>query len=227
MFIVKFVPWNKPRELTENIKGVVFSGSPFSVRDENSPVPKIEMYKGKIPLLGVCFGAQFMANHYGGEVAPSKTREYGRANLGFIDSTSVLMKGVRTNSQVWMSHADTIKRIPDNFEVICSTADVEYAGFQIAGEDTFGIQFHPEVFHSEDGQQVLKNFIVDVCGCKQDWTPDSFIEVAIDDLKKKIGNDKVILGLSGGVDSSVAATLLHKAIGANLHCIFVDNGFVA
>lgn len=222
----EIIPWNKPRELTTNIKGVIFSGSPFSVRDEKSPVPEIELYKGKTPLLGVCFGAQFMANHYGGEVLPSKIREYGRANLSFVDSQSPLMQGVRINSQVWMSHGDTIKRVPDNFNVICSTADVEYAGYKVNGEDTYGIQFHPEVYHSEDGQAMLKNFIVNICGCKQDWTPDSFIDVTIDRLKETIGNDSVILGLSGGVDSSVAATLLHKAIGKNLHCIFVDNGLL-
>ncbi len=222
----EITPWNKPRELTENIKGVIFSGSPFSVRDENSPIPKVEMYKGKVPLLAVCFGAQFLANHFGGEVLPSKIREYGRAHLNFVDSASVLMKGVRDNSQVWMSHGDTIKKIPSNFEVICGTKDVEYAGFKIQGEDTFGIQFHPEVYHSEDGSKLLENFIVNVCGCSQNWTPASFIEVTIADLKQKIGSDKVILGLSGGVDSSVAATLLHKAIGENLHCIFVDNGLL-
>ena len=222
----EIIPWNKPKELTENVKGVIFSGSPFSVRDENSPQPKIEMYKGKVPLLGVCFGAQFMANHFGGEVLPSKIREYGRANLAFVDEGSELMQGVRSGSQVWMSHGDTIKRIPENFKMICSTADVEFAGFKVEGESTYGIQFHPEVYHSEDGKQLLENFIVDICGCSQSWTPDSFIDVTIEELKNKIGDDRVILGLSGGVDSSVAATLLHKAIGDNLHCIFVDNGLL-
>lgn len=222
----EITPWNKPRELNEEIRGVIFSGSPFSVRDENAPVPNIELYKGNIPLLGVCFGAQFMANHFGGEVLPSDTREYGRANLAHVDKNSILMKGVRENSQVWMSHGDTIKKIPENFKVICSTADVEYAGYKIEGEDTFGIQFHPEVYHSEDGRQLLQNFIVDVCGCKCDWTPSSFIDDTIASLKTQIGNDRVILGLSGGVDSSVAATLLHKAIGDRLHCIFVDNGLL-
>ncbi len=222
----EITPWNKPKELTENVKGVIFSGSPFSVRDENSPVPQIELYKGKIPLLGVCFGAQFMANHFGGEVLPSKIREYGRANLAHVDQDSILMQGVRDNSQVWMSHGDTIKRIPEDFKVICSTADVEFAGFKVDNEDTYGIQFHPEVYHSEDGKQILENFIVNVCGCAQSWTPDSFIDVTIAALKEKIGSDSVILGLSGGVDSSVAATLLHKAIGDQLHCIFVDNGLL-
>ncbi|WP_027418374.1 glutamine-hydrolyzing GMP synthase [Crocinitomix catalasitica] len=219
-------PWNKPGELTPNIKGVILSGSPFSVRDEASPQPNLDVYRGKLPLLGVCFGAQFMANNYGGQVLPSETREYGRANLSFVNSNSTLLKDVRENSQVWMSHGDTIKKLPSTFKVICSTEDVEFAGYEIEDEQTYGIQFHPEVFHSEDGKFLLKNFIVDICKCKQDWTPDSFIDVTIEALKKQIGNDRVILGLSGGVDSSVAATLLHKAIGENLYCIFVDNGLL-
>lgn len=222
----EITPWNKPTPLSENIKGVIFSGSPFSVRDEASPKPAVEMYKGHVPLLGVCFGAQFIAHHYGGEVLPSKIREYGRANLAFVNNSSELLKGVRENSQVWMSHGDTIKKVPDGFTTICSTADVAFAGYQIEGEKTFGIQFHPEVYHSEDGKQILENFIVNICGCSQDWTPASFIETTIQNLKDQIGNDRVILGLSGGVDSSVAATLLHKAIGQNLYCIFVDNGLL-
>ncbi|MGV6862409.1 MAG: glutamine-hydrolyzing GMP synthase [Putridiphycobacter sp.] len=219
-------PWNKPPELNDQIKGVIFSGSPFSVRDEKSPVPKVEMYKGKVPLLGVCFGAQFLANHFGGEVLPSKIREYGRAKLAYIDAESTLFKGVENHSQVWMSHGDTIKALPENFNKICSTDDVEFAGFKVEGEDTFGIQFHPEVYHSTYGKQLLENFIVDICKCSQDWTPDAFVETTVANLKTQLGDDKVILGLSGGVDSSVAAFLLHKAIGKNLHCIFVDNGLL-
>lgn len=222
----EIIPWNKPKELTPEIKGVIFSGSPFSVRDEKAPKPEIERYKGKVPLLGVCFGAQFMAHHYGGEVTPSKIREYGRANLSFVDVSSVLMQGVRANSQVWMSHGDTIKSVPESFKTICSTEDVAYAGYHIEGEDTFGIQFHPEVYHTEDGKNLLENFVVKVCECSQDWTPDSFIETTVDRLRTQIGSDRVILGLSGGVDSSVAATLLHKAIGNQLYCIFVDNGLL-
>lgn len=222
----EITPWNKPRELDDTIKGVVFSGSPFSVRDENAPVPKVEMYKGKVPLLGVCFGAQFMANHFGGEVLPSKIREYGRANLAFVDESSDLLQGVRHNSQVWMSHGDTIKKVPSDFKVICSTDDVEFAGYKIENESTYGIQFHPEVYHSEDGKKLLENFVVTICGCSQNWTPDEFIEITIEKLKNQIGSDSVILGLSGGVDSSVAATILHKAIGDQLHCIFVDNGLL-
>ena len=219
-------PWNKEPELNDSIKGVIFSGSPFSTRDENSPQPKVEMYKGKVPLLGVCFGAQFLANHFGGEVLPSEIREYGRANLSFVENDSVIMQGVENESQVWMSHGDTIKSLPSGYKTICSTKDVKFAGFEVEGEDTFGIQFHPEVFHSTYGKNLLENFIVKICKCSKDWTPDAFVETTVADLKAKIGNDKVILGLSGGVDSSVAAFLLHRAIGKNLHCIFVDNGLL-
>ena len=219
-------PWNKCPEITTNIKGVILSGSPFSVRDEASPKPDLEKIKGKVPLLGVCFGAQYLANKFGGEVLPSTIREYGRAHLSFIDHSNVLMRGMSDGTQVWMSHGDTIKNVPENYNVIASTSDVAIAGFQIAGENTFGIQFHPEVYHSLEGAILLRNFLVDVCACSQDWTPDSFVEETISKLKAQIGEDKVILGLSGGVDSSVAAVLLHKAIGANLHCIFVDNGLL-
>lgn len=219
-------PWNKAPELTDNVKGVILSGSPFSVRDAGSPKPDLTPYKGELPLLGVCFGAQFLANNYGGEVLPSTIREYGRANLSYVDQNNVLTSGLSQGSQVWMSHGDTIKNIPNNYKVIASTSDVEVAGYAIEGEPTFGIQFHPEVYHSLEGTKLLKNFLVDVCGCSQDWTPDSFVEESVAKLKEKIGNDKVILGLSGGVDSSVAAVLLNKAIGDNLHCIFVDNGLL-
>ena len=219
-------PWNKAPELTYNVKGVILSGSPFSVRDEASPKPDLNDYKGKIPLLGVCFGAQYMASTFGGEVMQSKIREYGRANLSYIDQSSRLLKGMTTGSQVWMSHGDTIKQIPDNFLVITSTSDVRVAGYHVEDEDTYGIQFHPEVYHSLEGTKLLKNFIVDICGCGQDWTPASFVEETVHELKAKLGNDKVILGLSGGVDSSVAAVLLNKAIGDNLYCIFVDNGLL-
>lgn len=222
----EIIPWNKPKALESHIKGVIYSGSPFSTRDENAPKSEIEMYKGKVPLLGVCFGAQFMAHHFGGEVLPSEIREYGRANLSYVDQSSVLMEGVRDHSQVWMSHGDTIKKVPANFKTICSTEDVEFAGYHIEGEDTFGIQFHPEVYHSEDGKALLENFVVKICGCSQSWTPDSFIDITVAALKEQIGSDRVILGLSGGVDSSVAATLLHKAIGDQLYCIFVDNGLL-
>ena len=219
-------PWNKAPELGTEVAGVILSGSPFSVRDESSPKPDLSNIKGKFPLLGVCFGAQFLAENYGGQVLPSSTREYGRAILSSVDSSHTISKELTENSQVWMSHGDTIKTIPNNYKIFASTEEVEVAGFFIEGEQTFGVQFHPEVYHSTEGKILLKNFAIDICGCIGDWTPDSFVDETCGQLKKKVGNDKVILGLSGGVDSSVAAVLLHKAIGSNLHCIFVDNGLL-
>ena len=219
-------PFNKVPEITEDIKGVILSGSPFSVRDEEAPVPDLSAIRGKLPLLGVCYGAQFLAQHDGGEVMPSKIREYGRANLGYIDRGCSLMKSISDNSQVWMSHGDTILKLPESFNIISSTGSIDVAGFKVEGEETFGIQFHPEVYHSTEGTRLLQNFVVDVCGCSRDWTPDSFVETTVSNLKEKLGSDKVVLGLSGGVDSSVAAVLLHEAIGKNLYCIFVDNGLL-
>jgi len=219
-------PFNKIPEITPFIKGVILSGSPFSVRDENSPYPDLSGIKGKVPLLAVCYGAQFLAQNWGGEVRPSQIREYGRANLGFLNASNPLLTGMSQGSQVWMSHGDTILKKPDNFEVIASTADVEIAGFQVNGEETWGIQFHPEVYHSTEGSTLLHNFVVNICGCAQEWTPASFIETTVHELKELLGNDKVVMGLSGGVDSTVAAVLLHKAIGVNLHCIFVNNGLL-
>lgn len=219
-------PWNKVPELGVHIKGVILSGSPFSTRDPQAPKPDLSAIKGEFPLLGVCFGAQYLANNYGGEVLPSTIREYGRANLSYVNASHELTREMTNGSQVWMSHGDTIKKVPANYEIIASTPDVEIAGYQIQGEQTYGIQFHPEVYHSLEGGILLRNFIVGICHCSQSWTPDSFVESTVAELKAKIGNDKVILGLSGGVDSSVAAVLLHKAIGENLHCIFVDNGLL-
>jgi len=219
-------PWNKVPELGVHVKGVILSGSPFSTRDPESPKPDLSAIKGKYPLLGVCFGAQYMAQQFGGEVLPSTIREYGRANLSFVDNSNELVTGMSMGSQVWMSHGDTIKHVPDTYHIIASTKDVAVAGFAIKGETTYGIQFHPEVYHSLEGAILLKNFIVGICGCSQNWTPDSFVDTTVAELKAKLGNDKVILGLSGGVDSSVAAMILHRAIGANLHCIFVDNGLL-
>ncbi len=219
-------PWNKVPTLNNEIKGVILSGSPFSTLDPNSPKPDLSEIKGKYPLLAVCFGAQYLAQNYGGQVLPSTIREYGRANLSFVNTEHPLTKNMTIGSQVWMSHGDTIKEVPSGFEVIASTIDVGIAGYQIQGEQTYGIQFHPEVYHSTEGALLLQNFIVSICKCSQDWTPDSFVDTTVADLKAQIGADKVILGLSGGVDSSVAAVLLHKAIGANLHCIFVDNGLL-
>ena len=219
-------PYNHYPAIDETVKGVILSGSPFSVRDVEAPKPDLSLIKGKMPLLGVCYGAQYLAHYFGGEVAPSNSREYGRANLGFVDNSNTLLKCISQHSQVWMSHGDTIVRIPENYNVIASTADVEYAAYQIEGEPTYAIQFHPEVYHTTEGTQLLHNFVVGICGCKQDWTPDSFIETTVKELKAKLGNDKVVLGLSGGVDSSVAGVLLHRAIGKNLTCIFVDNGLL-
>jgi len=219
-------PWNKVPEIGPNIKGVILSGSPFSVRDEKAPVPDLSAIRGQLPLLGVCYGAQFLAHSSGGTVEASEHREYGRAHLAKVQGDSPLFKGVNQGSQVWMSHGDTITSLPSNFNVLCSTDDVEYAGYAIENESTWAIQFHPEVYHSTDGKQLLENFVIGLCGCKGDWTPQSFADETIAGLKAKLGNDKVILGLSGGVDSTVAAVLLHKAIGENLHCIFVDNGLL-
>lgn len=219
-------PFHKIPELGEHVKGVVLSGSPFSVLDEDSPVPDLADIKAKYPLLGVCYGAQYMAKSSGGELMRSKIREYGRANLSFIHSDNELLKGMTINSQVWMSHGDTILNIPEHFEIITSTADVKVAGYKIKDELTYGIQFHPEVYHTLEGKVLLQNFVMDICDCSGSWTPDSFIETTIQSLKDQLGDEKVVLGLSGGVDSSVAAVLLHRAIGKKLHCIFVDNGLL-
>jgi GMP synthase (glutamine-hydrolysing) len=219
-------PYNKIPEITPNIKGVILSGSPHSVREQNPPKPDLEKIKGKLPLLGVCYGAQLLSHFFGGEVAKSDNREYGRANLDFVNDKNRLFKDIPLNTQVWMSHADTIVKVPENYEVVASTKDVKVAGFCVSGETTFGIQFHPEVYHSTEGLKLLRNFVYDICGMKGDWTPASFIESTIEELQGQIGKDKVVLGLSGGVDSSVAAVLLHKAIGKNLYCIFVDNGLL-
>ena len=219
-------PYNKIPELSADIKGVILSGSPHSVREENPPKPDLSAIKGKLPLLGVCYGAQFLAHFYGGEVGKSNSREYGRAHLNIKDKSNKLFHDVADDSQVWMSHGDTILNIPANYKITASTHDVKIAAFAVEGEDTYCIQFHPEVYHTTEGSRILKNFVMNICGCTGNWTPASFIETTIHDLKEKLGNDKVILGLSGGVDSSVAAMLLHKAIGTNLHCIFVDNGLL-
>ncbi len=210
----------------QSYKGVILSGSPFSVRQKKSPQPDLNLIRGKVPLLGVCYGAQLLAHQFGGEVNPSKHREYGRANLSFVNNNDILFKNISLHSQVWMSHADTITKVADNFETTASTSDVKYAGFYIQGEKTYGIQFHPEVYHSTEGLILLKNFVVDICRCSQNWTPSAFISTTIAELKNKVGNDKVVMALSGGVDSTVAAILLHKAIGKNLYCIFVDNGLL-
>ncbi|HYW95480.1 MAG TPA: glutamine-hydrolyzing GMP synthase [Bacteroidales bacterium] len=219
-------PFNAFPEPDETVKGLILSGSPSSVRDKNAPIPSVDHLRGKLPVLGICYGAQFLAHHFGGEVTPSNTREYGRARLGFIDTENPLLKGISPNTQVWMSHGDTIMELPGNFRIIASTEDIRVGAFAVEEEKTFGLQFHPEVYHTTEGSVILKNFVAGICGCRQNWTPLSFIESTVDELKQTLGNDKVVLGLSGGVDSSVAAVLLDRAIGNNLTCIFVDNGLL-
>ncbi len=219
-------PYSKKLAIDSDIKGVILSGSPSSVRDVNAPFPDLSSIKGNLPILGICYGAQYIAQSFGGEILPSKTREYGRANLSFIDNSNPLFKDVSENTQVWMSHGDTIMKVPKSFKIIGSTNDVKVGAFVVEGESTYGIQFHPEVYHTTEGNILLKNFLLDICGCIQSWTPASFVGTTIEELKNKIGNDKVILGLSGGVDSSVASLLLHNAVGKNLTCIFVDNGLL-
>ena len=218
-------PFNNPPEFTNNIKGVILSGSPYSTLQEDAPKIDLTGIKGDIPLLGICYGAQYLALTNGGSVAPSEIREYGRANLSSINE-DVLFAGVDAGSQVWMSHGDTITTLPSDFEIIASTADVQVAGYKVANEKTYGIQFHPEVYHSSDGKKMLHNFLFDIVGMAGDWTPSHFVEETVSNLKAQLGNDKVVLGLSGGVDSSVAAVLLHRAIGKNLYCIFVNNGLL-
>ena len=219
-------PYNKIPTLDESVRGVILSGSPSSVRDENAPKPNLSGIKGVLPLLGVCYGAQYLAYAYGGDVAPAPSREYGRAMLTVNDGEDALMKGLPSPTQVWMSHGDTIVALPEGYTTIASTEDVANAAYRIEGERTWAIQFHPEVYHSTDGMQLLRNFVVGICGCSQDWTSESFVESTVKALREQLGDDKVVLGLSGGVDSSVAAVLLHKAIGKNLYCIFVDSGLL-
>ena len=219
-------PFNHFPEPDENVRGVILSGSPFSVRDKGAPVPELGQIKGKMPLLGICYGAQHLAHNYGGKVHASNSREYGRAKMIYMDNEDPLFENIDTGTQVWMSHGDTIEELPSSYKVTGSTADVRVGAFHVKGEETWGIQFHPEVYHTLQGKQILSNFVLGICGCKQDWTPGSFAEETIKELKKTLGNDKVVLGLSGGVDSSVAAYLLNKAIGDKLTCIFVDNGLL-
>ncbi|MEL6976006.1 MAG: glutamine-hydrolyzing GMP synthase [Bacteroidota bacterium] len=219
-------PFNKIPENLDDYGAVILSGSPSSVRSESAPHPDLSEIKGKKPLLAICYGAQYLAHFHGGNVAPSATREYGRANLSFVDSSDAFLKGIDVGSQVWMSHSDTIKKLPENTQRLASTEDVENAGFKMEGETTYGIQFHPEVYHTTQGKDILKNFLINIAGLDAQWTPDAFVETTVASLKSEIGDENVILGLSGGVDSSVAALLLHKAIGSQLHCIFVNNGLL-
>ena len=219
-------PYNKCPQIDSSVRGVVLSGSPFSVRQDAAPTIDLSGIRGNVPVLGICYGAQYLVHSNGGEVEPSATREYGRALLSIGAPGSPLFLGVSSQSQVWMSHGDTIVKLPAGFRLLASTETVANAAFKVDNEQTYGIQFHPEVFHSLEGSKILHNFVVGICGCHQDWTPVSFIESSVSQIRKTVGQDRVILGLSGGVDSTVAAVLLHKAVGKNLTCIFVNNGLL-
>lgn len=219
-------PFSDAPPLTPDIKGVILSGSPCSVTQGSAPDLDLSAFRGKVPVLGVCYGAQLMVHKNGGYVEPSTVREYGRAHLSMVNDKIDLLKEITLNSQVWMSHGDTVQRLPEGFELIASTPSVQVAAYKVSGEPTYGIQFHPEVTHSVEGKTVLRNFVVHICHCSQDWTPNIFIEETVESLRQQLGDDRVVLGLSGGVDSSVAAMLIHKAIGQNLYCIFVNNGLL-
>ena len=222
----EILPYNKFPQNDPNVIGVILSGSPYSVYDPEAFKLDLSEIRGRYPILGICYGAQYMAHVNGGKVEPTGSREYGRANLKTVDTTSPLFKGFDKDSQVWMSHGDTITALPDEFRCIASTDSVEFAAYQSENEPIYAVQFHPEVFHSLQGTQLLKNFAVDICGSRQDWSPASFVDTTVAELKAQLGNDRVILGLSGGVDSSVCAVLLHRAIGKSLTCIFVDHGML-
>ena len=222
----EILPYNKFPEGDDSVIGVILSGSPYSVYDPEAFKVDLGKLCGRYPVLGICYGAQYIAYTHGGKVEPAATREYGRANLASYDSKNPLFKGISENSQVWMSHGDTITALPEGFTAIASTEKVKYAAFASESERVWGVQFHPEVYHTVQGTQLLRNFVVDICGSRQDWSAASFVDTTVAELKEQLGNDKVILGLSGGVDSSVAAVLLNRAIGKNLTCIFVDHGLL-
>ena len=225
-FYCEIFPFNKIPEEVSEFSAVILSGSPFSVRNEKAPQPDLSQIIGQLPLLAVCFGAQYIAHNFGGRVEASNTREFGRANLNMIKDAELLFESIEEQSQVWMSHSDSIKELPSNAVRLASTKDVLNAAYRIDGEDTYGIQFHPEVYHTTDGKQLLENFLIKIANLKPSWTPAAFVDLSIEELKQTIGKEKVVLGLSGGVDSTVAAVLLHQAIGEQLHCIFVNNGLL-
>ena len=222
----EILPYNKFPKDDPSVIGVILSGSPYSVHDPEAFQVDLSQFIGRLPVLGICYGAQFISHTLGGKVEKADSREYGRAHLQTVDTHNALFKGFEQNSQVWMSHGDTITAIPEGFEVIASTADVKYAAYASTKQPVWAVQFHPEVFHSVQGTQLLRNFVVDICGSRQDWSAASFVDTTVAELKRQLGEDRVILGLSGGVDSSVAAMLLHRAIGHNLTCIFVDHGML-
>ena len=223
----EIIPFHKNFSFDNNLKGIILSGSPFSVNEENAPDVDVESFISHVPVLGVCYGAQLTAKRFGGVVAKSNKREYGRAILQTTTDSDVLLDNISPSSQVWMSHSDTINELPGGFELLATTASIPIAAFKKNGTTArplYGLQFHPEVYHSSEGKKILRNFLVNICGCSQDWTPAHFITDTVEELKKKIGNKKVTMALSGGVDSTVAATLINRAIGNNLSGIFVDNG---
>ena len=232
----EILPYNKFPKDDPTVIGVILSGSPYSVHDPEAFQVNLSQFMGRLPVLGICYGAQFISHSLGGKVEKADSREYGRANLETVDTANPLFKGFEQHSQVWMSHGDTITAIPEGFECIASTKDVKYAAFWRRKcnlspltshlSPLFAVQFHPEVFHTLQGTQLLKNFVVDICGSRQEWSAASFVETTVAELKQQLGTDRVILGLSGGVDSSVAAVLLNKAIGDRLTCIFVDHGML-
>ena len=223
-------PYHHPVEIDDSVKGIILSGSPCSVHDKDFPSVNLSELLGKKPVLGICYGAQLIAELGGGQVVKSNKREYGRAHLNHLQDDDVLLKDVEHGSQVWMSHADTIAKIPAHFELIANTESIPVAAFRnndgTYAYPVYGIQFHPEVTHTVEGKKILQNFCVSICGCNQSWTPASFVHSTVEQIKNKVGNDEVILALSGGVDSTVAAGLIHNAIGKNLHCIFVNNGLL-
>ena len=222
----EILPYNKFPQDDPDVIGVILSGSPYSVYDPEAFRVDLSQFRGRYPILGICYGAQYMSHTLGGRVEPAPSREYGRQNLTAIDLDNPLFRGFDMGSQVWMSHGDTITALPEGFKTIASTETVHYAAYQAEGEQLWGVQFHPEVFHSTQGSLLLKNFVVDICGSHQDWSAASFVETTVNELRQQLGNDRVILGLSGGVDSSVAAVLISRAIGDRLTCIFVDHGML-
>ena len=222
----EIVPWNVPLSTDETCKGVILSGSPYSVNDKEAPCPDLSFLRGKVPILGICYGAQHLVRSLGGKIAPSAQREYGRAIFSVSSPQTPLFHGIKSSSTVWMSHGDSVASLPDSLQPLGATEEIPYAAFRVNGEETYGIQFHPEVHHSEEGQKILYNFVVSVCNCRKRWTSGSFVETTVKNLRSQLGKERVVLGLSGGVDSTVAAVLLQRAIGEQLICIFVNNGLL-